>query len=135
VLTGLLAALILVVNLDYSKVIDAIVPVSVIWANLAYLLVTASLLVRRLRGWPARGGSSAREVFTLGRWGLPINAGAVLFGVFVIVNMSWPRPDAETTWEDKAALIFTAAMLIPGVLYYALVQRRRTQVLPEHRAT
>ena len=29
--------------------------------------------------------------FTLGRWGLPVNVVAVLFGVFMLVNIGWPR--------------------------------------------
>ena len=31
--------------------------------------------------------------FTLGRWGLPVNVVAVMFGVFMLVNIGWPRAE------------------------------------------
>src|SRR5207253_2850745 len=75
---GLLAALILVVNAALPGLIDLVAPVAVLWANLAYLLVTGSLLLLRLRGWPDRRGG-----FALGRWGLPVNVLAVGWGVLM----------------------------------------------------
>lgn len=133
VLVGLLAALVLVENVNSPKLIAAIIPVAIVWANLAYLLVTVPLLVRRLRGWP---GSVSKGVFSLGRWGILINLAAVVWGVVTVVNMSWPRPDSDNDpWHERyAALLFTAILVIMGVMYYALVQRCKADVLPEHRA-
>ena len=61
-----------------------------------YLLVTVPMLVARLRRrWsperldPAGGG----RLFSMGRLGLPINAIASLWGVCLVVNISWPRPE------------------------------------------
>jgi urea carboxylase system permease len=125
------AMLILAVNVGSPKLIDAVVTVAVLWANLAYLLVTAPLLWRRLRGWPARPTG-----FRLGRWGLPVNALAVLWSAGLIVNMGWPRAgDGDETWyEQYAALLFTGLLVGGGGLYYLLVRRHRTGILAEHRA-
>jgi urea carboxylase system permease len=135
VLTGTLAALPLAVNYNNRNIIDAIIPASVVLANLAYLLVTTPLLLRRLRGWPSRGGSGAKGIFSLGRWGLPINAAAVAWGVFNTVNIGWPRPDEDTTWlEANAAWLFSGALVLAGAGYYVCFQRHKTRILEEHRA-
>src|SRR5205085_4034902 len=93
ILAGLAAVSLLVVNVDYPRVVDLIVAVAILWANLAYLLVVAALLVRRLRGWPANGGSGVRGIFALGRWGLPVNVLAVLWSACTVTNVGWPRPE------------------------------------------
>jgi urea carboxylase system permease len=130
------AMLILLVNIDSPKLIDAIVAVSVVWANLAYLLVTVPLLWRRCRGWPGKGGCGVPGIFNLGRWGLLVNVLAIFWGAALIANMAWPRPEVYgTAWYERyAALLFTAILLGSGGLYYWLVQRRKTGVLAEHRA-
>jgi urea carboxylase system permease len=56
---GLLAAAILVANVGFPNVVEVVTSVAILWANLAYLLVTVLLLRQRLGGWPARGGPRA----------------------------------------------------------------------------
>ncbi|HEY1861146.1 MAG TPA: hypothetical protein VGG61_12365, partial [Gemmataceae bacterium] len=132
-ITGVLAALILVVNFNERRIIDAVIPVSIMWANLAYLCVTVPLLVRRLRGWPQRGGHRQPGIFTLGPWGLPVNILAVLWGALVIINIGWPRPEGPATWyEANAAWLFTGILVLTGTAYYGLFQRRQTGILKEH---
>lgn len=126
-LTGGLALLILLVNSGMPRVIEAVVAVSIVWANLAYVLVTGPLLVRRLRGWPAQGGSGHKGLFALGRFGLALNVVAVLWGTAVAVNMGWPRPGVygEVWYHRYAALLYTTALVAGGALYYGLVQRHK----------
>jgi urea carboxylase system permease len=134
-IAGALAALILVVNSFLPGLIDLVAPVAVLWANLAYLFVIGPLLVLRLRGWPARGGSGAKGVFALGRWGVAVNLLAVAWSVLLIVNIGWPRGGSDKTWyEQYGALLFTGGLLVVGGAYYGLVQRHKTGVLEEHRA-
>jgi urea carboxylase system permease len=136
VVAGGLAAGLLLANLYLPGLIDLIVPIAILWANLAYLLVTAPLLYRRLRGWPAQTGAPGHRHFRLGRWGLWVNALAVVWGVGLIVNIGWPRADiyGERWYQQYGALLFTGVLMIGGGLYYALVQRHRTGILPDHRA-
>jgi hypothetical protein len=105
-----------------------------LWANLAYLMVTATLLERRLRGWPERDEAGA--AFSLGRWGMLVNVLAVAWGVFIVVNIAWPRPapDDSAWYQSYAAVLLTGAMLVAGGVYYALVQRHKTGVLAEHQS-
>jgi urea carboxylase system permease len=127
------AAGILLVNAVLPELIDLVVSVAILWANLAYLFVTVPLLLLRLRGWPARGGSGMKGLFRLGRWGLPVNGLAVAWGGFMVLNLGWPRPQA-TWYAQYGAVLFTVGLVAVGALYYWFVQRHRTGVLPEHRA-
>jgi urea carboxylase system permease len=121
VVTGALAVAVLLANLGSAKVIEAVTYVSIVWANLAYLMVTVPLLRRRLRGWPPPDGATGR-VFALGRWGVPVNAVAVLAGLATVVNMGWPREQVYgAAWYHRyAALIYTAALFASGGLAYAV---------------
>ncbi len=134
VVIGAGGALILVVNALDVGLLDLVAPIAILWANLAYLLVTAPLLVRRLRGWPGKQAVPGR--FSLGRWGLPINVLAVVWSVLLLVNLGWPRSaEPGTSWYAQyGALLFTGLLVVGGGLYYGLVQRHKTGVLPEHRA-
>ncbi|WP_435017168.1 amino acid permease [Tundrisphaera sp. TA3] len=138
VMLGVCAFAILIANVGHPRIVEVLASVSIVWANLAYLLVTAPLLVKRIRylGRPRR--RRAKGLFDLGRWGLPINALAVAWGVVVIVNISWPR---EAIYGDDeigryAAPIATIALLALGALYYVAIGRRESAgVIEEHRAT
>src|SRR2546430_185063 len=68
VVTGALAIAILIANVGFPNVVKVVTAVAILWANLAYLLVTAPLLLRRFRGWPVQAGLNSEGVFVLGRW-------------------------------------------------------------------
>jgi urea carboxylase system permease len=133
-LLGGLAGAILVVNANFPRVVEVLASVAIAWANLAYLLVTAPLLARRVRGGWDRPRPAGR--FHLGRWGLPVNALAVAWGVLVVVNVGWPRPEVYgSPWYRRfGAPIATATMLGAGGGCYALFGRRAAVVPAEHRA-
>ena len=146
VVTGVLAAIILLLNVNLPRIIETICSVAVVWANLAYLMVSVPLLSMRLRGWPkshsdhesSQSGidQAPHREFSLGRWGLPVNLVAIVWGVFIVVNMSWPRAEiyGADPWGRYAAILVTAMLLGLGLLYYLAVQRRRTGILSEHAA-
>jgi amino acid transporter len=106
---------------------------------LAYLGVTAPMLVRRIRGtWPKPDHG---PYFSLGRWGMPVNLVAVVYGALVTINIAWPRASIYNSvgaphWYWKwAAVLFIGAVVIIGILYYFLVQAKKSpEVLAEHRA-
>jgi len=137
VAAGVLAILLLVGNVHFPHLMDAVCSVAIVWANLAYLLVTVPLLIQRLRGWPAKEGLPQKGVFRLGRWGLPINLLAVGSGVVIILNIGWPREEIYgSAWYERfAAPLFTGILVLMGGVYYGMVQRHKTGVLEEHRAS
>jgi urea carboxylase system permease len=148
---GCLAVAILIVNASVPNVIELLCSVAVVWANLAYLLVTIPLLLSRRKsrasaavstqasdGFSRDGAVCAapRAYFSLGRFGVPVNAAAVLWGLFVVINMSWPRLEifGEHPWGRFAAPLATLSLVAGGAAYYVLYQRKRTGIVTVHAA-
>jgi urea carboxylase system permease len=138
VVTGLLAIIILVVNIRQPQIFTVITSIGIIMIYIAYLLVTGPMLVKRLKGeWPPK---DAREkgYFTLGKLGLPINILAVGWGVFMATNLIWPRKDVYNAVEpfhwylQYGALLFIGVVFFGGLAYYWFVQRHKTGVLASH---
>jgi urea carboxylase system permease len=125
-ISGALAAAILLANLFLTGAVEAVVAVSIVWANLAYLLVVAPLLVRRLRGWPRNGVDGMQRRFALGRWGIAINLVAVAWTTITVVNMAWPREKVygEAFYRRYAGVWLTVSMLGVGMVYNAWAGRR-----------
>jgi urea carboxylase system permease len=125
-LGGTLAGAILVANLFLTGAIEAVVAVSIVWANLAYLLVVAPLLVRRLRGWPGQDAVGVRKRFSLGRWGVAVNLVAIAWTTLTVINMAWPREKVygEAIYRRSAGVWLTGSMLGAGMVYYAWAGRR-----------
>jgi urea carboxylase system permease len=122
-----LAISVLVVNLGQSSVFAAVAAVSVVVVYAAYLMVTVPALIHRLR---RTGGASAPEgFFTLGRWGLPVNLIAVGMGLFLLVNIAWPRvavydPAGTGHWYlQYFPLLFVALLAGVGLLAYRRMLR------------
>jgi hypothetical protein len=97
------------------------------------------MLVKRLRGqWPPPG-DPAKGYFSLGKLGLPINLIAVCWGVFMAINLIWPRKDVYNASEpfhwylQYGAILFIGVVFFGGLAYYRFVQRHKTGVLESHR--
>ena len=137
ILLGLGALAILAANANFPQIVEVMASVAIAWANLAYLFVTVPQLVRRLRDRGDRRTSEAVEgLFSLGRWGLPVNVLAVVWGVLIVVNVGWPRTEVygEPWYRRFAAPLATAAMLGAGWACRSRVGRRGGDVLEDHRA-
>jgi urea carboxylase system permease len=138
VITGVLAILILVVNIRQPQIFTVITSIGIIMIYIAYLLVTGPMLVKRLKGeWPPKDAKQ-KGYFTLGKLGLPINILAVAWGVFMAVNLIWPRKDVYNAVEpfhwylQYGALLFIGVVFFGGLAYYWFVQRHKTGVLASH---
>jgi amino acid transporter len=133
ILIGVLAIAILFANAGVPEVFTAVTSVAIIMIYLAYLLVTIPLLRRRLRGqWPDEG---QKGYFTLGRWGLPVNILAVLWGGAMALNLAWPREDVYGAgWLSYIAFIFIGIVALGGLAWFLIRGRHNLGTLPEHRA-
>ncbi|TNC23577.1 amino acid permease [Amycolatopsis alkalitolerans] len=125
VVVALVAAALLLVNVGNAALFTTIASVCIMLLYLAYLMVTAPLLVRRLRGEvkPEQGR------FSLGRWGIAVNALAVVWGAAMAINLGWPRaevfdPAGGNLYLQWFAPLFLAGTLLVGALAYAVQARR-----------
>jgi urea carboxylase system permease len=134
IVIGVIAALILVINIGQPKIFTVLTSIAVIMIYLAYLMVTGPMLVKRLRGhWPppdlAAGG-----YFTMGRWGLFANIIAVLWGAGMALNLAWPREAIYgTPWYNTwGAFAYTGVILGAGLLWYGFKGRHHIGTLSSH---
>ena len=131
---GVCSLILLAVNVANTQAFLTLTSVAIIMFYLPYLAVTGSMLVRRLRGeWPR---PEHGPYFNLGRWGLPVNIFAVVYGTLVAFEIAWPRAAVYGTGAYRfGAYIFIGASAIVGGAYYLLVQRRKgASILESHRA-
>jgi urea carboxylase system permease len=122
---GALAIGVLLINLGNPAAFAAVTSTSVVVVYLAYLLVTVPALGARLR---RRLPPTCHGGFSLGRWGLPVNLCAVVYGVAMMVNIAWPRQavydPAGTSWMlQYLALLFVAALVVLGAVVHWLLRR------------
>jgi urea carboxylase system permease len=137
VVIGVIAALILVVNIGQPKIFTVLTSIGIIMIYLAYLMVTGPMLKQRLQGhWPP-ADLAAGGYFTMGRWGLFINIVAVLWGAGMVLNLAWPREIIYgTPWYNTwGAFVYIAVILGTGLLWYALKGRHHIGTLASHVAT
>ncbi|GAA4527255.1 APC family permease [Amycolatopsis samaneae] len=139
IVIGLIAIVLLLVNINSSQIFSAVTSLAIILIYLAYLLVTVPLLIKRIRGeWPRKDAPKGR--FSLGRWGLPVNVLAVLWGVAMLVNLAWPRNEIYNAtppyhwYLQWISVLFVAVFGGGGFAYYWFVQRHRIGVLADHAA-
>jgi amino acid transporter len=109
IVIGVLGCGLLLFNLNFDKIMTALVCVSIVWANLAYLLTTAPMLVRRRRL----------------TWIALVNFLAVAWGIVLIVNIGWPRERlyGSEWYQQYGAPLYTGVMLVAGFAVYGVVRR------------
>jgi len=93
------------------------------WATVGmyipYQMVVFASMRARTKGFPRE-----RAVFNLGGWGWAVNILGFAYGVFMIINMAWPRtPDAP--WYDNYLVPLSVAIALAlGVIFYAYQRAR-----------
>ena len=134
---GVLAIVILVVNIGQPQIFTVLTSIAIIMIYLAYLMVTGPLLVKRIKGeWPPEdlkpGG-----YFTMGKFGLPVNIAAVVWGAGMALNLAWPREAVYgTPWYNTfGAFVYIGGILGVGLLWYALKGRKHIGTLKSHAST
>jgi amino acid transporter len=123
IFVGVAAVLVLLyVNLGGSDPFIAIARVTA-WATagtyIAYQMVVLGGLIARAKGWP-----TTKAYFNLKGWGWPVNIIALIYGVFMIVNLAWPRTPTAAWYDNYLVIVSLAVVLIVGVIVY-IIQRAR----------
>jgi amino acid transporter len=143
---GILAALPILVTGPYGGFVLSIAATGLIY--LSYLLCNLGVLMARRSGWPRQ-----KAWFNLGRWGMPVNILAIVYGAVIILNIAlWNDPnlfgdfggegrafwnpainsflqwfgqplEALPPWPLYETIVGT--LLVIGAIYYALAIRGR----------
>ena len=126
---GVLAALLLLLDFASPDAFLAIGTTCIVLLYLAYAMVTGPLLLHRLRdGLPPGVDETGRPLFSLGRWGAPVNALALLYGLFMTVNLAWPRAEVyDPTGGHWYFQWFTVLFLLVTVGFGVLYRTVRAQ--------
>ncbi|GAA4083406.1 APC family permease [Actinomadura miaoliensis] len=113
---GVVPALVVLGSKLSADALTKIISFASLGIYLAFQMVVLAALRARLKGWRPAGP------FTLGRWGLAVNAAALVYGVSAMVNMAWPRtPDAP--WYDNWIVALSGAVVVSvGLAYMALTR-------------
>lgn len=109
--TGAIPILIASLGHWLQDAVNTIISFAAIGIYIAFQMVVASALVARSRGWKPGGP------FTLGAWGTPVNAAALVYGTGAVLNMIWPRAPGEPWYVNYAMLVTTAVVIGTGLLY------------------
>jgi amino acid transporter len=101
IVSGVIPAAFALCGLWLQDAISTIISFAAVGIYIAFQMLVLGALVARARGWRPAGS------FTLGRWGLPVNILALVYGVVAIVNMVWPRSPADPWFSNYAMIITT----------------------------
>jgi amino acid transporter len=125
---GLGAIIILATNIQFPKVFELVTSIAILWANLAYWIVVALQLKNRFKLVRQGGDTDAR--FSLGKWGFPVNILAFIWSSFMVINVSWPRTATYgfEWYQQYAAWIYTAGLILIGVLIYYFKSNKRERI-------
>jgi urea carboxylase system permease len=128
VVVGALSIGVLLINLGQTSVFATVCSVSVVIVYLAYLFVTVPVLWHRVRR--NRAHTPEPAYFTLGRWGLPVNLVAVVFGGFLLVNVGWPRAavydPSDQGWVLRYSALLSVVVAVGlGIIAYRMMRRQR----------
>lgn len=111
-LTSLVAGILCLINLGSTFAFNIIVSLTLLALLSTYMISIGCVLSRRLHHPlpPAR--------WSLGRWGVPINAFAFCYSGFVIVFSCFPASTPVTTGTANwAPAVWVAVMGLAGVVY------------------
>jgi urea carboxylase system permease len=135
ILIGVLCIGVLLVNLGNAAIFATLASVCIVLIYLAYLAVTGPMLYQRLRGWrpdQALTDADGKKLFGLGRFGIVVNALAVIYGLAMVVNLAWPRPEIYNPTGNNPVLLWAGPLSISAciLLGVACFPHRKPHPMP-----
>ncbi|WP_052864354.1 APC family permease [Streptomyces niger] len=109
--SAVIPALIAFGSLVSADALTKIVSFAILGIYGAFQMVVLAALRARLKGWKPSGE------YRLGRWGLLVNAGALAYGIFAIVNICWARTPEAPWYDNYIVLLCGGVVVLAGVLY------------------
>jgi choline transport protein len=106
-LVSICCCLLALINIGSTTAFYAVLSLATLSLYISYIVPITLIMIRKIEGrHPAYGP------FNLGRWGIPINLFAVLYGAYIIVFLSFPVAIPVTaTSMNYAAPVWWAAFI------------------------
>ncbi len=114
---GAIPGAIIALSTFLADAIATIISFATAGIYLAFQMVVVAALYARWRGWRPGGA------FSLGKWGLPVNIVALVYGVTALLDMVWPR-SPDQPWYVNYGMMFTVGLI--GVIGLGYMALRRT---------
>ena len=113
---AIIPAIIVLISIISADALTKIISFATLGIYLGFQMVVLAALRARVKGWQPSGA------FQLGRWGIPVNALALAYGVLAMINIAWPRTP-EAPWYDNWIVSLGAVIVIGiGLLYMTIGQ-------------
>ena len=111
-----------------SATVARIITFSVVGIYIGFQSVVVASLVGRAKGWKPAGA------FTLGRWGLPVNIVALVYGVGTMVILSIKTPPNGPGFFNRWLVPISVGIVFAVGLLYMGIFRPRPQISEDARA-
>jgi amino acid transporter len=112
----IIPAFLIIGSLISSDALTKLVSFGSVGVYIAFQMVVLAALRARIKGWVPTGK------YRLGKWGVPVNIGALIYGVAAIVNLSWPRDSHQPWYDDYIILLMSVTIIGLGILYLVLTR-------------
>jgi len=116
-LAAIVPALIVVGSKVSTDAVSKIVSFAALGIYIGFQMVVLAALRARLKGWVPSGQ------YSLGRWGLLVNVGALAYGILAIANMIWSSRTPGTPWYDDWIVGVSGVVVVGIGLVYMLLHR------------
>ena len=116
-LAAIVPAMIVLGSKISTDAVTKIVSFAALGIYIGFQMVVLAALRARLKGWVPSGQ------YTLGRWGLPVNIGALVYGVLAIGNMIWSSRTPGTPWYDDWIVGVSGVVVMGFGLLYLVLHR------------
>jgi amino acid transporter len=134
---AVIAMAVLISNIRQPQIFLVVTSCTVILALTSYSMVVGPLTLARIRN---KWSQSESGYFSLGKFGLIVNATAFIWGVTMIVNIAWPRQVIYNPFEpfhwylQWGGILFPFGSLLIAALVYVTYQRKRIGIRSEHKS-
>lgn len=116
---AIFVALFCVAVLLYQSQLARVIAWATVGVYVVYQMVVFASMRARSKGWPHE-----KAHFNLGKWGWPVSIIAFAYGVFMIINLSWPRTPGAA-WYDNYIVSFSLGLiLLLGIIVYLVMRAR-----------
>jgi amino acid transporter len=115
-LAAIVPALIVLGSKVSTDALTKVISFAAFGIYLGFQMVVLAALRARLKGWKPSGK------YQLGKWGLPVNIGALVYGIIAMINMCWPRtPNAS--WYDNFIVLVSGVVVVGIGFLYMIIHR------------